>query len=208
MISKETAKTEIDSLLQRSTGETVEEKYKRLSIEYEEQGDLEKSKQYSEKRATLNPRSIDHWVTAAKTALLSDGDNEKAKECYEKAIALCDEKDHDLFLNYGAFLVSIGDTKEAALFLKEVGSNEKEQEKYIKANQLLSILYEKDGNDELQEKHKGLATRMFLRLPRPEPEEKEAPAEGEGEKEEEKKDEPEGEGEEEEKEPEPTPPLT
>ena len=72
----------------------------------------------------------------------------------------------------------------------------------------MSILYEKEGNDELKEKHKGLATRMFLRLPQPEPEATEEKAEGEGEKEEEKKDEPaEGEGEEEEKEPEPTPPI-
>ena len=63
----------------------------------------------------------------------------------------------------------------------------------------MSRVYEKDGDDELKDKHWALAVRMWLRLPEPEKKEEEAKPEGEGE--EAKEPEGEGEGDEEKKEP-------
>ena len=86
--------------------------------------------------------------------------------------------------------------------MKQVAQNEENQWNYIKAHMLMSRVYEKDGDDELKDKHWALATRMRLRVPEPEKkegeeeeekkeEEEDKPAEGEGEGDEEKKEPPE-----------------
>ena len=78
---KETAEKEINLLLEKGTKETLEQRYARLSLEYAEQGDLEKSQLYFERRVKLNPRSVDLWRNAARKAL-SEGNPEMAEEHY------------------------------------------------------------------------------------------------------------------------------
>lgn len=160
---KKAAEKEIENLLDSHTKETEEERLTRLSSEYEELGFLDKAHSYIEELAKVSPDSIDLWRNYALFMLRNYGHFEKAEECLREAISLCEENDDELFLVYGAMLVQMKEKKRALIFLTKVGEGEHNPEFYIKAHLLMSILYQRIGEQDLMEKHLAYASRMKLR---------------------------------------------
>lgn len=66
---------------------------------------------------------------------------DKSADTLKKAIELCDEGNNELFLRYGAHLISLGEDRltEAWLFLKHVAKDESNYKNFINANYCLFL---------------------------------------------------------------------
>ena len=104
--------------------ETNDQRYVRLSREYEMAGDYENAVAYFEKRIEENSRSVELWEEYARFAIRMRNDSVKAERCWKEVISLVDDSSLDKFLLYGAFLVQQNRKQESLLFLKSVASSE------------------------------------------------------------------------------------
>jgi predicted Zn-dependent protease len=157
------AEKETERLIDSKTNETEDERLERLAQEYEEVGNLDKANNYYFTRTNINPDNMELWRNYAMFMLRNYGMFDRAEEYLKEAISLCEENDDSLFLTYGALLVQMQEKKKALIFLTKVGQEEEDQDNYIRAHLLLSILYKSLEETELSEKHFAYASRMFLR---------------------------------------------
>ena len=115
---------EMDRIMNTAAEETNDQRYVRLSREYEMAGDYENAVAYFEKRIEENSRSVELWEEYARFAIRMRNDSVKAERCWKEVISLVDDSSLDKFLLYGAFLVQQNRKQESLLFLKSVASSE------------------------------------------------------------------------------------
>ena len=114
----------MDRIMNTAAEETNDQRYVRLSREYEMAGDYENAVAYFEKRIEENSRSVELWEEYARFAIRMRNDSVKAERCWKEVISLVDDSSLDKFLLYGAFLVQQNRKQESLLFLKSVASSE------------------------------------------------------------------------------------